>query len=528
MKISQIFRRPKVYISQPPTLFSWFSVFMVGMLLIPIVYLVLRASQAEWAGIQEIILRPKNALLLWNTLTLTVGVVIISSLIALPLAYIVSRSQLKGRTFWVLLNVLPLAIPAYIGTYTYIAACGPSGLIAGLTGIAWPTPSGYWGAVGMLSLFLYPYLFLNFWNALRGLNPSLEEAARSLGSHHRRTWWRIILPMLQPAWLSGSLLIALHVFGDFGVVSMVRFETFSYAIYQQYAAAFDRVYAAWLSLMLLACTVGTLYLDAKVLKRLKLNPNSGATARTPHYKALGIWLWPSYIGMGLVALATLGLPISSMVFWLLQHPWPWADWLRSCAQTLEVALPTALFTTALAIIPAYLGVYFPTRWNRLAERSAYLGYATPPLALALALVFFSLQVWPAIYQTLPLLVFGYILHFLAEALGPIRTGFYQASYKLEEAARSLGYTRYRAIGRVLLPLLKRGMWISSCLVFLGVLKELPLGFLLSPTGFDTLAKNVWSYASESMMAEAAPYALTIVLFSSLLSVLLFRQESRLS
>ena len=177
----------------------------------------------------------------------------------------------------------------------------------------------------------------------------------------------------------------------------------------------------------------------------------------------------------------------------------------------------SLVQYAGAIYLAYLGVRFPSWSSRLLERTAYLGYATPPLALALAFVFFSLQTLPLLYQTLTLLVIALALHFLAEAIGPIRAALHQVPVRLEEAARGLGISPGAAFVRVTLPLVWRGVVSSLALVFLSSLKELPISFLLSPVGFDTLAKRIWGYTSEAMFAEAAPYALCIVLISSVLA-----------
>jgi iron(III) transport system permease protein len=159
------------------------------------------------------------------------------------------------------------------------------------------------------------------------------------------------------------------------------------------------------------------------------------------------------------------------------------------------------------------------------ERLAYLGYALPPLALALAYIFFSLGTLPVLYQTMALLVFAYTLHFLAEAIGPIRTALYQISPNVEEAARSLGRSPLRAFGSTTLPLIRTGLVVSVTFVFLSAIKELPLTVLLSPPGFETLSTNVWGFASEGLYGRAAPYALAIVCLSTLFVAVLLRYES---
>ncbi|GEM49691.1 ABC transporter permease [Deinococcus cellulosilyticus NBRC 106333 = KACC 11606] len=510
---------------RPPKLFVVLSSLTALGVMIPLVYLVLRALQADGADLREIVFRVRNLELLWNTLILMLGTLTAATLIALPLAFLTTRTNFVLRKVGVFLGVLPLAVPGYVGAYALLAASGTQGMIETLTGIRWPHPVGYWGALGVLTLFNFPYLFMNFWATLRNLDPSLEEAARSLGRSPMQVFWQVTLPQLRPAWYAGSLMIALHVFGDFGVVSLMRFETFSYAIYQQYNAAFDRVYAAWLSLMLLAVTASTLWLEARLLSRLRLSRSGSGAARKAPVMNLGMWNIPALVFVALVAGATLIVPLSAILFWLRQGIEQGVqDWGQVLWNSVQVALPASLLTTVLAIPPAYLGVRYPGFWTRLIERSAYFGYATPPLALALALVFFSLKAVPGIYQTLTLLIGAYVLHFLAEAIGPVRASLYQATPRLEEAARSLGYNSMQAFARVTFPLMRSGLLASLSLVFLSVLKELPLSFLLSPIGFETLAKNVWAYTSEAMFADAAPYAITIVLVSGLFAALVLQEK----
>src|SRR5690606_24558827 len=361
-----------------------------------------------------------------------------------------------------------------------------------------------------------PYLFLNLQSALRGLDSSLEESARSLGHNPREVFARVILPQLRPAYFSGALLVALHVLGDFGVVSLMRFETFSYAIYLQYAGAFDRTYAAWLALMLLGLTGALLFAEARFLRGLAFHRSGSGVRREASPARPGLWAIP--IVLFIVALiALIALPIVSLAFWTTtSQAFGEASAVVAAIWTSFTASgPAAVLAGALALPLAYLSVRRPSRMSASLERIAYLGYATPPLAFALALIFFSLQTAPIIYQTIGLLIFAYAIHFLAEAIGPVRSGLYQASPAIEEAARALGRTPLRAFFEGTFPLLRRGLMVSMAFVFLSAMKELPITFLLSPIGFRTLALSVWDYTNEAMFGAAAPYALAIVVFSAI-------------
>lgn len=474
----------------------------------------------------DIVFRARNLHLLYNTLLLTFGVLVLDTFIALPLAYLSVRCNVKGRRAITLLGVLPLAIPGYVMAYALMGLGGFNGTLAQWFGVIIPRASGFSGSLIVLSLCTFPYLYLNLRTALLGMDQSIEEASRSLGHDAKSTFINVVLPQLKPAYFAGSLLVALHVFGDFGTVSLMRFETFSYALYQQYIAAYDRIYAAWLALMLLGLTTAALVLEYRLLKKAIFYRLGRGAARERKYLELGPWTLPAYSFVIVLFLLAIVLPVSSITFWVNQTALTsvFSGLFEAFINSVKASAPAAVLTTLLALPLAYIGVRYKTRMSNPIERVAYLGYATPPLAFALAFVFFSLYVSTALYQSLLLLIIVYSLHFLAEGIGPLRSALYQAPPQLEEAARSLGYSSMKSFFKVTLPLLRGGIIAATSLVFLSAMKELSITFLLSPIGFDTLALRVWSYTGEAMFAEAAPFALTILLFSALFVGFLFTKE----
>jgi len=476
--------------------------------------------------LNNVVFRMRNLRLLGNTLLLTFGVLVLDALIALPLAYLSVRVKVKARRFITLLGVLPLAMPGYVMAYALLGMGGYNGTFQAGFGPNLPRISGFTGSLLVLSICTFPYLYLNLRTALLGMDRSIEEVSRSLGHDAQSTFFKVILPQLRPAFLAGALLISLHVIGDFGTVSLMRFETFSYALYLQYIAAYDRIYAAWLALMLLGLTTGALVLEYKLLKKAIYHRLGRGVSKAKTYLDLGPWAIPAYTFVAIVTLGAVVLPVSSIVFWINQTAFASVsgDLFEAFLNSVKASAPAAVLTTLLALPLAYIGVRYKTKLSNPIERVAYLGYATPPLAFALAFVFFSLQVSTALYQSLLLLVIAYSLHFLAEGIGPVRSALYQAPPHLEEAAQSLGYSSIKSFFKVTLPMLRGGIIASVSLVFLSAMKELSITFLLSPIGFDTLALKVWSYTGEAMFAEAAPFALTILLFSSLFVGFLFSKE----
>lgn len=501
------------------------SLIVIGVLL-PLFYLLIRAFDASPETLVDIVFRSRNLRLLGNTLLLSGGVLVVDFLIALPLAYLSVRCDVAARRFITLLGVMPLAIPGYVMAYAFMGMGGLNGTLNQWFGLILPRISGFSGSLLVLSIVTYPYLYLNIRTGLLGMDQSIEEASRSLGHDAQSTFFKVIIPQLRPAFLAGSLLVTLHVFGDFGTVSLMRFETFSYALYLQYIAAYDRIYAAWLALFLLFLTTAALILEYRLLRKAIFHRLGRGVGRIRKFLELGPWAVPAYTFVIVLLVVTLVLPVSSIVFWVNKTVFSSisAELFETLWNSVKASAPAAALTTLMAIPIAYIGVRYRGKLTNPVERVAYLGYATPPLAFALAFVFFSLYVSPFLYQSLALLVMVYSLHFLAEGIGPVRSALYQAPPQLEEAAKSLGVSSFKSFIRVTLPLLKGGIIASASLVFLSAMKELSITFLLSPIGYNTLALSVWSYTSEAMFADAAPYALAILLFSAIFVSFLFSKE----
>lgn len=507
---------------------------LIGMFLLsagvvlPLLYLVLRAFDASSEEVARVVLRPRNLGLFVNTISLLAGVLALSTLIAFPLAWLTTRAKIAGKRVWTIAGVLPLAIPSYLMAYAVLAVGGNFGTSAQLFGFAMPRLSGYFGALVVLSLCNFPYLFFNIRSALMTLDPAVEDVALSLGQSRFQVMRRVVLPQLRPAFLAGTMLIGLHVLSDFGGVSLMRFETFSFALYTQYIAAMDRTYAAWLALMLLGLTMAVLLCEAWFLRGLRFDRAGAAHARPAESKPLGRWAAPAYVFMAGVGFVSVVAPVGTMVFWASRANTRGMlpELVQALSGSVMASLPAAIASTALIVPIVYLSVRMPSKATRLLERSAYLGYGTPSLAFALALIFFSLKAVPFLYQSLFLLVFAYTMHYMAEAIGPIRSAFYQANPRVEEAARSLGHTWAATFRRVTLPLIKNGLLVSMAFIFLSCMKELHLTILLSPLGYHTLAIDVWDYVDNAMFAEAAPFALTILAFSGLFVGVFLLQERR--
>ena len=260
--------------------------------LLPLVYLLVRALELDVPTFVELALRSRNLRLLGNTAALTGLVLAGGTLIAVPLAWLVTRTDLRGRRAITWLSVTPLAVPGYVMAYALLGLGGYQGVAMRLFDVLLPRPSGLWGAAAALTLYTFPYIFLNVRSALLGLDTSLEESARCLGQRPAQVMWRVVLPQPRPALLAGWLVVSLYVLGDFGAVALMRFETFSLAIYTQYTSAFDRSNAALLSLMLLVITTALVALELRLLGKRRYARVGRGVRRTaqPDVCAAGRWV----------------------------------------------------------------------------------------------------------------------------------------------------------------------------------------------------------------------------------------------
>jgi iron(III) transport system permease protein len=503
---------------------------VAALALLPLLYLLIRAAGSS-ADILPILLRPRTLTVFLNSIALAAAVTATAVLLGVSLAWLTVRTDLPARPFWAVITCLPLVLPSYVGAFTLIAALGPRGMLStflqGLGIDQLPSFYGFGGAWLALSLFTYPYVLLSVRAGLRGLDPSLENAARCLGRTAWQTFLHITLPHLRPAVAAGALLVALYTLSDFGAVALLQFNAFTREIYIQYTGAIDRTAAAVLALFLVVLTIVILTLEQRARGRTRYHRAGTGTARRPPIARLGRWRWPALIYCALIAFLALGVPVLVTLYWLLQRVTLTGRWLQLLNGTLNsvTASGLAALGCVLAALPVVLYIVRrPGRPARWVERSIYLSHALPGIVVALALVFIGSRYALPLYQTLLMLVTAYILLFLPLAVGTLRATLISLSPRLEEAARSLGRTSRQCVTEITLPLLRPGLLTGMALVFLSCMKELPATLLLGPTGFHTLATRIWGATEEALFARAAAPALLLVLISSVSLWIILRQE----
>ncbi|GAB7004671.1 iron ABC transporter permease [Nocardioides sp. AN3] len=478
--------------------------------LVPVAYVLWSAASGPSAAL-EFLLRPRIGELLWNTARLVAGGVLLSVVLGVAGAWLVERSDLPVRGLWHGALCAPLAVPAFVNGYAWVATTH--------------AVQSSLGAVVVVSLSYYPLVYLPTVAALRRLDPALEEVAASLGCGSRETFRRVVLPGIAPAVLGGALLVALHLLSEYGALQLLNYPTLTTAILQQYGTAFNGAAATLLASVLLLACLGLLLLEVIVRGSARRARVGGGTPRPAERHALGRVTVPVLAGLTAFVALAVGVPVGSLVRWLARGSSAGFDvdrLLSAAGTSVGLAAAAGMIATVAALPVVWGAVRRASGWSVGVERAAYITSALPGVVVALALVTVTIRWLPGLYQTLPLLAAAYVILFLPRALVSVRGVLELVPARLEEVALTLGQSPMGAMWRVTLPLLLPGLATATALVALAVSTELTATLLLAPIGTTTLATEFWSEASAVAYGAAAPYALALVLLSVPATILLGR------
>ena len=483
------------------------AVLAVLVSLIPLIYLFARVAGAGVASFSEIVFTPRTLELITSSLLMAVAVSVSAVVIGTIQAWIAVRSNIPGRKIFAVLAALPLAIPSYVAAYSWVAVI--------------PGFSGFFAAWLLLTVGTAPLVYLAVSAALARFDSSTEEVASSLGAGKFAVLAKVTWPNIRGAAVSGGLLSELYLLSDFGAVSIVRYDTFTRAIYNAYRASFDRNLAASLALVLVAVTVLVLVVESR--SRGKLAVGTVIANRLNRIDLRG-WKWPLVALLSGIATVGLLVPLASLTRWSITGipATEWTEVLAALYNSVILAVSGGMLTALFAVGIAVVVVRFRSKFASVLERSVWLTHATPGIVVALSLTFFSNQIAPWIYQSFAIVLIAYLALFLPNALSAISTPLRQSPIALDEVAASLGLTKLQTLRKVVLPIAGPGIFAATTLVILTVLKELPATLLLRPTGVDTLATRLWTETGVAAFSTAAPYALLLVVLAGIPAWLLNR------
>lgn len=489
-----------------------------------------------------------------NSLLLVLGVSIGTSAIGISTAWLVTMCRFPGSRVmqWALL--LPLAVPAYILAYVYtelLEFYGPAQTVLRAI-FGWTSVQDYWfppirslgGAIAMLSLVLYPYVYLLVRVAFLEQSVCTLEASRSLGCGPWRSFFKVALPLARPASVAGLALVMMETLNDYGTVQYFSVDTFSVGIYRTWFNMGERIAASQLAACLLIFVLGILLLEQWSRRQTRYyQSTSRYQAASPYHLRGGRAILaglacglPIILGFVIPALVLLQMAATNVTVRFGERFWVLAR------NSLVLALLTAAIGMGLSLILAYGLRLRPTGLMTLSVRTAAIGYAIPGSVIAVGVLIpighldntidawmrssFGISTGLLLSGTITALVFAYLVRFLAVAFNTVESSLVRIKPSLDDAARSLGQGTTQTLLRIHVPLMTGGLLTAMILVFVDVMKELPATLIVRPFNFDTLAVEVYRLAADERLTEAAAPALAIVMVGILPVILLSWQIAR--
>ncbi len=476
-----------------------------------------QASQTGWSQTVHLVFRRFTLGLVWNTVRLSAVVTVACAAVGTATAWLVEKTDLPGRRFWAVVVVLPVAIPDFVTGFGWVSVA--------------PAVHGFIGATLVMTLALYPLVYLPVAASFRGADPGQEEVARSLGLSRRQTFRRVTLAQARPALLGGCVLVSLALLAEYGAFEVLRYHTLTTEIFFESERSYNLPLASSLALILVVISLAVLGGDALGRGRGRV-ARTTAAVRSRRFHRLGRATVPGARRLGAPGRAWRSAYRwgSSSTGWCGAGRPPCPPRPRSEGRPSPrraTPPPPESLATVLALPVALLAVRHPRPSTVALERGTFVVQAVPGLIIALALVYFSVRAVRPLYQSSVVLVIGYAIMFFPLALVAVRTSMAQAPLALEDVGRSLGRRRLVVWCRVVLPLVGPGLAAGFCLVFLSAVTELTLTLVLVPTGVQTLATQFWAFTTNLSYAAAAPYAGVMILIAVVPSYVLGRWFDRL-
>ena len=487
-----------------------------------------------------------------NSLLLMVGVGTGVLLLGIPTAWLTSVCEFPGRKIFAWALLLPLAVPAYIIAYTYTGLLDYAGpvqvAIRELTGLGY---GEYWffeirsllGAILMLALVLYPYVYLLSRAAFLEQSASTLEVSRTLGYNQWQGLFKLALPLARPAIIAGLTLALMETLADYGTVQYFGVSTFTTGIFRTFYGFGDSAAAAQLAAFLLGF-VALLVLVEKYSRR-KARYHSSAEYKAKA-KLIPLQGWKAGVAFMICLLPVLFgfiVPAVQLAIWsATQADLSDGSFFELAWNSFYLAFLAALIAVGFALILAYAGRLIPRKTVRVSIATAGMGYALPGTIIAVGVIipfawmdhqlialgssWFGIDLGLIMSGTLVALLFAYTVRFLAVSLGAVQSGLDKVKPSLDGAARTLGCTPMQVLKQIHVPLMRSSVLTALLIVFVDVLKELPATLILRPFNFNTLAVRAFELASDERLVDAAPASLLIVIVGLIPVILLSRSIAK--
>ena len=521
----------------------FFDRWLIGILLITLLLaipvftifsFVFQDSGEVWKHLSETVLSDYISNSLWLMLGVSAGTLTIG----VTTAWLTSICDFPGRRIFQWSLLLPMAIPAYIIAYTYTGMLDFEGPVQsllrdtfhwGARDYWFPEVRSLFGAMIMLSLVLYPYVYLLTRAAFLEQSSVTLEASRSLGHGPWNSFFRVALPMARPAIAAGLSLALMETLADFGTVEYFGVSTFTTGIFRTWFGLGDAAAAAQLSSILLLFVFVLILIERSSRRLARYHQQIGRQAQAKRLILSPKLGWLAFTACLIPLLLGFLLPFVQLVVWTVQTADEMidADFFLLTFHSLSLALTTAVLALCIALFMAYGQRLKKSVFVSLLVRLASLGYAIPGTVIAIGVVIpfawfdnsldnwarssFNFSTGLILSGTLAALIFSYLVRFLAVSVGAVESSLGKVKPSMDDAAHSMGYRPVQVLSKIHIPIMRASLFTAILLVFVDVLKELPATLLLRPFNFNTLAVRAYELASDERLADASSAAIMIVL-----------------
>ena len=499
---------------------GWKSItlLLLLVLVLPVVFILVRflsVEQSVWGSISSTLL----PLYVTNTSYLLTGAILVTLVIGVATAWIVTLYDFPFRKQFEWMLILPLAIPTYINAIAYVGLTDYAGpiriLLRSLETDIYLDLMDRNGAIFVMSLVLYPYVYIASRAAFLLQSASLIEMSRSLGRSMWATFSKVVLPLAWPAIFSGLILVVMEVLNDYGVVQYYGIPTFTTGIFRSWLSLGNlpqAIFLAFLTLLLVLLLLTAQLVIQGQTRYTNEKEDMKLTALKPRYPWLYFFICLIPLFLGFL------VPVFQLLWWAVKVTEfeNWAFSAKLIGNTSMLGATTAVLAVILSVLFTYtFRISNLPRYAKTLLRLPMIGYAVPGAVIAIGIVAMIVWINPEwIYFGITALVFGYLVRFFAVGFGTIESGFDQIPHQLDMAATSLGKSTFTRLFKVHLPLLKPVLIGAFIMVFVDVAKELPLTLILRPFNFETLATNAFQYAKDEMAPRSAPSSLLIIFVSA--------------
>lgn len=507
------------------------AAFSVMMPMLVILSSALQSESEIWRHIVETLLFD----LLKNTVTLCIGVMVGTFILGVGTAWLTAVCEFPGRKFFNWALMLPLAIPTYVLAFVFIGLLDFSGPVQtflrslGASSLTWfPNIRSAGGVIVVLSLALYPYVYLLARNAFQTQGKSIMEASRVLGHSPYKSFIKAALPMARPWVASGLMLVLMETLADFGAVSIFNYDTFTTGIYKAWFGFFSLTAAAQLSSVLLVFVFVLIVAEQHMRQRMQFHQVGRLSIKSSRIRLHGWQKWLAFSGLVAVFMIAFAIPCLQLVLWSIESLSAEIDirYLGLLSRSLLFSISAAIVITSFGLLMAYVQRQHTDSFTRWVIQLATMGYALPGTVLAVGIVviissidksivtavgeLFGIQLSTVLNGTIVIVLFAYSVRFLTAGFNAINSSMQRITRNIDEASTLMGVTGFKLLKRVHVPILKNGLLIAAMLVFVDVMKEMPITLMTRPFGWDTLAIKIFELTSEGEWQRAALPSVTLI------------------